>query len=82
MQSIPMERTQAQVQVNAFVRSVYNWMAIGLALTGFVAYYVANTASIQQVIFGNRIIAGYALTSLKPTFSKRSVISSIPICPL
>jgi FtsH-binding integral membrane protein len=34
MQSIPMERTQAQVQVNAFVRSVYNWMAIGLALTG------------------------------------------------
>ena len=42
MQSIPMERTQAQVQVNAFVRSVYNWMAIGLALTGAVAWFVAH----------------------------------------
>ena len=56
MQSVALSKTQTQLQVNAFIRSVYNWMAIGLALTGFVAYYVANTPSIQQVIFGNRII--------------------------
>jgi uncharacterized protein len=56
MPSVALSKTQAQLQVNTFIRGVYNWMAIGLALTGFVAYYVANTASIQQVIFGNRII--------------------------
>ncbi len=56
MQPVALSKTQAQVQVNTFIRSVYNWMAIGLALTGFVAYYIANTPSIQQVIFGNRII--------------------------
>ena len=56
MQPVALTKTQAQVQVNTFIRSVYNWMAMGLALTGFVAYYVANTPSIQQVIFGNRII--------------------------
>ena len=56
MQPVALSKTQAQLQVNTFIRSVYNWMAMGLALTGFVAYYVANTPSIQQVIFGNRII--------------------------
>lgn len=56
MQPVALSKTQAQIQVNTFIRSVYNWMAMGLALTGFVAYYVANTPSIQQVIFGNRII--------------------------
>ncbi len=37
-----MDQAQTQVRVSSFVRSVYNWMAIGLALTGFVAYYVAT----------------------------------------
>jgi FtsH-binding integral membrane protein len=56
MQSIPLTRTQAQVQVNAFIRSVYNWMALGLALTGFVAYYVAHSQSMLQLIFKNPFI--------------------------
>lgn len=37
-----MDQTQTQVRVNEFVRGVYNWMAIGLALTGTVAYYTIN----------------------------------------
>jgi FtsH-binding integral membrane protein len=37
-----MDQTQVQTRVNSFVRSVYNWMAIGLALTGLVAYFVAS----------------------------------------
>jgi len=49
-------QTQVQVRVNSFIRSVYNWMAIGLGITGFVAYYVANSESLQQLIFGNRIL--------------------------
>ena len=28
MQTIPAQRTQVQIQVNTFIRSVYNWMAI------------------------------------------------------
>ena len=37
-----LQATQVQVRVNAFIRSVYNWMAIGLALTGFLAYTTAQ----------------------------------------
>ena len=58
MDSVPVRQTQTQTQVlvNSFVRSVYNWMAIGLALTGFVAYYVSNSQSMQHIIFGNPIV--------------------------
>lgn len=47
--SFPMDQTQVQVRVSTFVRSVYNWMAIGLALTGLVAYFVAHTPSLFSV---------------------------------
>jgi len=52
--SIPKPRTE--VLVNDFVRSVYNWMCIGLALTGFIAYYVSTSQSMMQLIFGNKLI--------------------------
>ncbi len=44
------------VRVNAFIRSVYNWMAIGLALTAVTAFYVATTPALLQIIFGNQMI--------------------------
>ncbi len=46
MQTAPLQvsQTQAQVRVNSFIRSVYNWMAGGLAITGFLAYYVAHSS--------------------------------------
>ena len=56
MDSVPLKQTQVQTRVNEFIRSVYNWMSIGLALTGFVAYYVANTPALVQAIFGNRLL--------------------------
>jgi FtsH-binding integral membrane protein len=58
MESYPLRQSQAQTQVavNSFVRSVYNWMAIGLGLTGFVAYYVSNSPSLLNIIFGNPIV--------------------------
>jgi uncharacterized protein len=56
MQSIPLKRTQTQIRVNEFIRSVYNWMAIGLALTGFVAFFVSNSQTMMKLIFGNQII--------------------------
>ncbi len=44
------------VRVNTFIRSVYNWMAIGLGLTAFTAFYVANSQALLQIIFGNRMV--------------------------
>ena len=56
MQTTSIQQTQSLILVNTFIRSVYNWMAIGLALTGFVAYYVAHNASIANLIFGNPML--------------------------
>ncbi len=56
MDTISLKRTETQVKVNEYVRSVYNWMAIGLGLTGFVSYYVSNSEYLLQLIFGNQLI--------------------------
>ncbi len=56
MDSVSLKRTQTQVWVNEFVRSVYNWMAVGLALTGAIAYGVAGSPSMVRLIFGNQIL--------------------------
>jgi len=47
---------RTQVQVNSFIRSVYNWMGIGLGLTGLVALYVGNSQSMVELIFGNSLL--------------------------
>jgi hypothetical protein len=56
MDSVMIQKAQVQVRVNSFVRSVYNWMAIGLGLTGVVAYGVANSPGVTEVIFGSQLI--------------------------
>jgi FtsH-binding integral membrane protein len=40
------------IKTNSFIRSVYNWMAIGLALTGVTAYYVSHSQAMLQLIYG------------------------------
>ncbi len=50
MMQVSATRPGVDVLVNDFVRSVYNWMAIGLALTGFVAYYVSGNMPILRFI--------------------------------
>lgn len=55
--SVPyLSTTQSQVQVNAFVRGVYNWMAIGLGLTALTAFFVAGSETMLRLIFGNPIV--------------------------
>jgi FtsH-binding integral membrane protein len=49
-------QTQTQIQVNSFIRSVYNWMAVGLGLTALMAFYVANTEILRNLILGNPLI--------------------------
>ena len=50
MEQNAIARPTTDVLVNNFVRSVYNWMAVGLALTGSVAFYVSNDRDILQFI--------------------------------
>lgn len=54
--ALPQSRTQAAELVGRFLAKVYTWMALGLALTGGVAAYVAATPSILQAIIGNSTI--------------------------
>jgi len=56
MNAVPLRQTYAEVQVSGFIRSVYNWMAVGLGLTGLIAYAVANSETMVSLIFGNPIL--------------------------
>lgn len=59
-----------EVMVNDFVRSVYNWMCIGLALTGFTAFYVSSSETMRQLVFGNQLIFfGLIIAELIMVFS-------------
>ncbi len=39
-----------------FMVRVYNWMTAGLAITGFMAYYVSNNPTMMNIVFGNPIM--------------------------
>jgi len=53
--AIPQSATQVQERISQFFVKVYTWMALGLALTGAVAAYVAGNQAILQALFANRI---------------------------
>ena len=80
MQSAPFQATQAQtqLQINTFIRSVYNWMGIGLALTGFVAYYVSGSATLQNLFFGNpMLLFGLIIVELAMVFTLSARIAKL-----
>ncbi|MDK2920958.1 MAG: uncharacterized protein PWR24_515 [Desulfonauticus sp.] len=53
----PYSPTKARVEVlNAFMRGVYQWMALGLGLTGIIAYFTATSPTLLQIIFGNPLV--------------------------
>jgi FtsH-binding integral membrane protein len=56
MEPISVAKKRTDALVNDFVRSVYNWMFIGLALTGFIAWFASGNEAIRQLVFGNRMI--------------------------
>jgi len=56
MQTVSIQGGKESTAVNEFIYSVYNWMAVGLALTGFVAYFVANSEAMMGLIFGNKLV--------------------------
>jgi hypothetical protein len=38
------------------MRGVYQWMALGLGLTGIIAYFTATSPTLLQIIFGNPLV--------------------------
>jgi FtsH-binding integral membrane protein len=73
---IPVSKPRAEVLVNDYVRSVYNWMCIGLALTGFVAFYVSTNETILRLVFGNRFVFfGLILAELAMVFAIAGMVN-------
>jgi len=71
---VPKQRTE--VLVNDFVRSVYNWMFIGLGLTGVMALYVSNSETVRGLIYGNSIIFyGLIIAELALVFSISGMVN-------
>lgn len=56
MQTVSVPKTKSVTLVNDFVRSVYNWMCAGLALTAVVSLYISSNDALFNLIFRNRII--------------------------
>lgn len=56
MQNVQVRTTRVDVRVNEFIRSVYNWMAIGLGLTGLIAYYIAGSETLVRTFLGNQML--------------------------
>jgi FtsH-binding integral membrane protein len=58
MQSSPrtMSLDAVAAEQQRFMVRVYNWMAAGLAITGFMAFYISSSETIMNIIFGNSIL--------------------------
>ncbi len=73
---ISVPKPTAEVLVNDYVRSVYNWMCIGLALTGFVAFYVSTNETILKTIMSNSLILfGLIIAQLGLVFSIAGMVN-------
>lgn len=67
--SMTMEQVQVQAQ-SLFLAKVFNWMFIGLLLTGAAAFLTANSQAALSLIFGNRLIFfGLVLAELGVVFT-------------
>ena len=52
--TMSVDATAAEQQ--RFMVRVYNWMTAGLGITGFMAFYISNSPTIMNIIFGNPIM--------------------------
>ena len=55
-----LQKIEVQQGLSKFMTRVYGWMTAGLAITGFVAYYVASSPEIMSALFANKFVF-YAL---------------------
>ena len=52
--TMSVDATAAEQQ--RFMVRVYNWMTAGLAITGFMAFYISNSPNMMIIIFGNPVL--------------------------
>jgi FtsH-binding integral membrane protein len=48
--------TATAERVTAFLRTVYGWMCVGLAITAVVAYSIASSPALIQALVSNRLV--------------------------
>ena len=76
MEPLSVLKQRSEVQVNEFVRSVYNWMFIGLGVTGLVALYVSGNEAVMSLVFGSRLIFfGLIIGELALVFSISGMVN-------
>ncbi len=78
MASYSFSQSASLVKTNTFIRSVYNWMAIALALTGVTAYYVSHNEAAFNLVYGTPgLIWGLIFAELGFVFFLSSRIQKI-----
>ncbi len=71
-------RQRTDVLVNEFVRSVYNWMCIGLAMTGATALYVSSNEALIRLVFGNSfVLFGLIIVELGLVFAISGMVAKM-----
>lgn len=75
------ERAVSRTTIEAstvFLAKVFNWMAIGLGLTGLAAFLTVNSQAALQLIFGNKLVFyGLIIGELGMVFYLSARIQSI-----
>ncbi len=67
-----------KAEQNRLLRSVYNWMTLGLFISGLTAYWVAASPAIQEMIFGNSFTVWFLfLAELGLVFTISGAISRL-----
>ncbi|OJU49017.1 MAG: hypothetical protein BGN96_11275 [Bacteroidales bacterium 45-6] len=54
--SIEIASAEQKTAQAALFKNVYSWMAMALVVTGLTAFFVANSETLIQTIYGNRIL--------------------------
>jgi FtsH-binding integral membrane protein len=68
-----------QTDVKSFLLRVYNWMAMGLAITGLTAFAVSSSETLISIIFGNPILFwGLIIVEFLMVLGLSAAINKIP----
>jgi FtsH-binding integral membrane protein len=75
--SFTLNQTRVQTQT-LFLAKVFNWMFIGLLLTAASAFFIANSKTALELIFGNRLVFfGLVIAELGMVFTLASRIERL-----
>lgn len=61
-----------------FLLNVYNWMAMGLAITGIIAYGISKSAFVEVLYSNMFLLFGIVILQLAVVFGMTFVINKIP----